>query len=96
MSCYFIAQINIHDEDEYLKYLEQSDEVFDKFKGEVVAVDDAVSILEGEWPYERTVLIRFPDKKELECWYHSEGYQKIAQHRWNASKANIVAVQGRA
>jgi uncharacterized protein (DUF1330 family) len=95
MSCYFIAQINIHDKDEYSKYLEQTDEVFEKFKGEVVAVDDAVSILEGEWPYERTVLIRFPDKKELERWYYSEAYQKIAQHRWNGSSANIVAVQGR-
>jgi uncharacterized protein (DUF1330 family) len=95
VSCYFIAQIHIHDEHEYSKYLEQFDEVFEKFKGEVVAVDDAVSILEGEWPYGRTVLIRFPDKRELERWYHSEGYQRIVQHRWNASRTNIVAVQGR-
>ena len=95
MSCYFIAQINIHDMKEYAKYLEQTDDVFKEFKGEVIAVDDDVITLEGNWPYGRTVMIKFPDNKELERWYHSEAYQKIAQHRRNASEANIVMVQGR-
>lgn len=33
MSVYFIANIRIHDEDEYHQYLESVDEVFSKYNG---------------------------------------------------------------
>lgn len=94
MSCFFIAQINIHDQAGYDKYLEGFDEVFSRFKGEVLVVDDQATILEGSWPYTRTVLIRFPDKREAEIWYKSAEYQKLARDRWQASIANIVLVEG--
>ncbi len=95
MSCYFIAQIDIHDEAEYAAYLAGYDEVFDRYQGEVLAVDDDVVVLEGEWPFSRTVLIRFPDGAALDDWYHSHEYQALARHRRNAATANIVAVEGR-
>ncbi|MCP4689530.1 MAG: DUF1330 domain-containing protein, partial [Desulfobacterales bacterium] len=78
MPGYFIAQINIRDEEEYQKYLDGFDEVFSKHNGKVVAVDDDVNVLEGEWPFGRTVIIRFPSKADLSSWYESEEYQRIA------------------
>ena len=93
MSCYFIAQINITDRDEYQKYLDGYDEIFSKYKGIVVAVDERPSILEGEWPYERTVLIRFPDDEEARRWYESSEYQNLAKHRHRSSNANIVLLK---
>ncbi len=95
MAAYFIAQITIRDDEEYQKYLDGFDEVFSRFNGKVVAVDDDVRILEGEWPHGRTVVIRFPGEKELLAWYDSAEYQRIARHRRNASEANIVLVKGR-
>jgi uncharacterized protein (DUF1330 family) len=95
MSCYFIAQIQIHDQLEYDTYLAGFDKVFDRYQGEVLAVDDRVSVLEGNWPYTRSVLIRFPDQSAALKWYRSPEYQHLAQHRWNASTANIVLLEGR-
>ncbi len=95
MPGYFIARINIKDTEEYQKYLDGFDEVFSKYNGKVVAVDDEVKILEGEWPFGRTVIIRFPSREELLTWYESEEYQRIAEHRRAASDANIVMVNGR-
>lgn len=95
MSSYFIAQINIHDPEEYARYLEGYDEIFAKYNGTVVAVDDDVKLLEGEWPYGRTVVIRFPSSEELMAWYESPEYQALAKHRRKASTANIVLVKGR-
>lgn len=95
MSCYFVAQIDIHDPAEYAKYLAGFDEVFDKSGGKVVAVDERVSHLEGEWPFGRTVIIRFPDVAHARRWYDSPEYQALAEHRRNASRANIVLVEGR-
>ena len=94
MACYLIAQINIHDEDGYQKYLDGYDEVFDKFEGRVEAVDDDVDVIEGKWPFRRTVVIKFPDKAEARRWYDSEEYQKLMKYRRRASHANIILVEG--
>jgi uncharacterized protein (DUF1330 family) len=93
MKCFFIAQINIHDQAGYNKYLAGFDQIFDRFHGEVLAVDDQVTTLEGNWPFGRTVLIQFPDKREALKWYKSAAYQKLVKHRWQAATANIVLVE---
>ena len=95
MSAYFIAQIKINDPEEYEKYLKGFDDIFEKFKGEVVAVDDNPTTLEGVWDYTRIVIIRFPNERELRLWYDSPEYQSLAQHRFNASQANVLIVEGR-
>ena len=95
MTCYFVAQIKSHDYKEYEKYLAGYDEVFAKFKGEVIVVDDSPTVLEGQWPYTRTVAIRFPDEREARRWYDSPEYQALVQHRWRASEADIILATGR-
>ena len=96
MSCYFIAQIRIHDRAEYQKYLDGFDEIFARYKGIVVAVDERPTVLEGEWPCDRTVLIRFPDEAEARRWYDSPEYRELVKHRHRASRANIALVTRRA
>ena len=95
MAAYFIAQIDIQDLEQYQKYLAGYDEVFGRYRGEVLAVDDDVAVLEGEWPYGRTVIIRFPTRSDLLAWYESPEYSAIAQYRKKASTGNIVVVRGR-
>lgn len=95
MSCYFIAQIRIHDRDEYQRYEEGFDDIFIKYNGEVIVVDDRPAVLEGRWPYTRAVMIRFPNESEARRWYDSAEYQKLAQYRQKASQADIILVKGR-
>lgn len=94
MSCYFIAQIQIHNEDEYKKYLDKVDEVFSKFNGKYLAVDKNPVVLEGEWTHSRVVIIEFPDESEFESWYKSTEYQEIVQHRLKAAKCDTLLVKG--
>lgn len=94
MSSYFIAQIKIHNREEYKKYLEGTNEILKKYKGEVLVVDDTPIVLEGEWPYTRVVIIRFADEEEVKRWYNSTEYQALAQHRFKASKANTILAKG--
>jgi uncharacterized protein (DUF1330 family) len=95
MNSYFIAQIEIHDWNEYELYLKGFDRIFCKFKGEVVAVDDNPTVLEGNWPYTRIVIIRFPSRAEAMQWYESSDYQQLVKHRHKASKADIIIAEGR-
>jgi len=95
MACYLIAQINVRDRQGYKKYLDGFNEVFKKYKGIIMAADNDPAVLEGEWPFQRTVLIRFPDAAEARRWHESPEYQKLAEVRKRASDSNIVLVEGR-
>jgi uncharacterized protein (DUF1330 family) len=94
MSCYFVAQIHINDNDEYQKYLEGVDEVFSKFNGKYLAVDENPEVLEGNWSYSRIIIIQFPTEKELKHWYESEAYQRLVQHRLKAAECDTLIVKG--
>lgn len=94
MAVYIVAQISIHDRKEYDRYADGFLEVFAHYAGELLAVSEDPQVVEGEWPYTRTVIIRFPSAKEARRWYESPEYQAIAQHRFRGSKGNVVIVEG--
>jgi uncharacterized protein (DUF1330 family) len=95
MPAYFVAQLDIHDPQEYARYLEGTDSPLAAAGARVLAVDEAPEVLEGEWPYGRTVLIEFPSMGHLRAWYASPEYREIARHRHAAATGNAVAVHGR-
>jgi uncharacterized protein (DUF1330 family) len=93
MSAYFIANIRIHNEVEYQKYLDAVDGVFEKFNGKYLAVDPNPDVLEGQWNYSRAVLIEFPDAQSLKAWYNSSEYQKILRFRLNGADCDTILVR---
>lgn len=90
MNCYFIANIKIKDELEYKKYLDKADEIFKKFKGKYLVVDNNPDVLEGNWRYSRVVVISFKTKKDFYNWYNSEDYKEILKHRLNAADCDSI------
>lgn len=94
MPVYVVAEITIADRGEYAKYEAGFLPIWQRFRGELLAVDERPSVIEGEWPHTRTVLLRFPDAAEVERWYRSPEYQALARHRWNASRANVALLNG--
>lgn len=94
MMHYFVAQIKITDPSEYQKYLDSVDEVFSKYKGEYLAVDENPTILEGQWDYNKSIIIRFDSKKDFEDWYYSADYQNILKFRLKGSHCDSILVSG--
>ena len=94
MAVYIIAQIDIHDRAEYDKYQAGFLEIFSLYAGKLLVVSEDAQVVEGEWPYTRTVLIRFPSAEEARRWYEAPEYQALAQHRFRASRANVVMAEG--
>ena len=94
MTHYFVAQIRINDPVEYGKYLDKFDDIFSKYKGEYLAIDESPTLLEGNWDYTKSVLIKFNNKKDFEDWYYSEDYQKILKHRLNSSRCDTILLEG--
>jgi uncharacterized protein (DUF1330 family) len=94
MTHYFVAQIRIHDQNEYNKYLDKFDEIFSRYNGEYLAIDETPSLLEGNWNYSKSVLIKFSSKREFEDWYYSKEYQKILKHRLNSATCDTILLKG--
>lgn len=94
MTVYLVAQITIHDQDRYGEYGSGFMEIFSKYQGTLLSVDEAPVKLEGNWDYTRTVLISFPSEEAAMAWYRSEEYQALAQHRFAASDANAAIIHG--
>ena len=94
MSIYLIANLNIHDRDRYAQYEAGFLEIFEKYNGRILAVDEDQEILEGDYDATRTVLIEFPSHDAAKAWYESEAYQELAEHRWAASDGSTIMIQG--
>jgi uncharacterized protein (DUF1330 family) len=94
MTNYFVAQIKINDPVEYDLYLDKFDEIFSRFKGEYLAIDESPTLLEGQWNYTKSVLIKFNTKEDFEEWYYSRDYQEILKHRLNSAKCDTILLKG--
>ena len=57
MHAYIIARVNIDDADTFHRYEQAFADVFQEYMAEVLVADDAVRVLEGEWPAMRTAII---------------------------------------
>ena len=94
MSVYIIARFKIHDRSEYDRYSAGFAEVFRKFDGKMLSVDEDPTLLAGEWDDTRSVIIEFPSKESAMAWMTSDEYQAIAKHRNAGSTANSILVKG--
>ena len=94
MSVYVIATITISDPEEYKNYIKGFRALFGNYKGEVLVVEEAPQVLEGEWPFTRTAVIRFDDEAEAKRWYDSPEYQAAAMFRFRSAKTNLILAKG--
>jgi uncharacterized protein (DUF1330 family) len=95
MAAYLIALEVIHDREEFDVYRSLVHEVLDKFEGQSIVSSEEVEVVEGKWPYTKTVVIRFPSMEKARGFYDSEEYKKIIHHRLNAVDTDLILVDGR-
>ena len=77
MPVYIINNMTIHDSAEYKAYSKAFMPVFSHHGGKLLAVQDAPIAVEGEWPFDRTVLLEFPNRDAAERWANSPEYLAI-------------------
>ena len=95
MVAYVVAQIQIEDHAEYQPYLDGFLPCFERHGGELLTSSKCeTDIIEGQWEYPRTVLLRFPSREAAYNWYRDPEYQALIGHRHRAAKTNLVIVGG--
>ena len=94
MSGYVIANINVKNPEAYKEYIDKVKSIVEKFGGEYLVRAGEYKVIDGEWKYPRTVVIRFPSYKKALEWYNSEEYQPVKPIRLANSVANGIIIQG--
>lgn len=94
MTAYAIVGETIHDQAMFDAYRKDVLATLAPFKGTFVVRGGAFSVLEGEFPYERLVVIAFPTRADAEGWYKCEAYQKLLPLRLKATTGMFLIVEG--
>ena len=95
MSAYLVALLKINDRKGYDEYRAGVHDTIDEHKGEIIVSNESFEVIEGEWPYTKTVVIRFPSMEAAKRWYESPEYQEVVQHRFRAVETNLIFIEGR-
>ena len=93
MKGYWIARVNIKNQNAYKSYAQLAKPAIEKHSGKYLARGGKQKILEG-LELERAVIVEFPSMaKALEC-YNSKEYAEAKSHREGAAEFHGVIVEG--
>lgn len=94
MSAYVIAQLNVFDAETFAAYRDQVPATIAAFDGDYVVRGGGMETLEGEMPYSRVVVIRFPDMARAKAWHSSQIYNGPKALRQAAADGLLILVEG--
>jgi len=94
MSGYIIVQINVKNNENYKEYLKHVTSIASKYAGEYIVRAGNFDILEGQWPYKRNVVIKFPTIEKAKDFYNCEEYQPVKKIRIENSDCNLIIIEG--
>ena len=94
MSGYFIIQINVTNTENYAEYIEKVTPIVKKFGGEYIVRGGQSDNVEGNWPFQRTVVLKFPTYDMVKKWHNSDEYKPIKKIREDNSECNAIIIEG--
>jgi uncharacterized protein (DUF1330 family) len=94
MTVYVIAQLKFKQRDLYDRYQSRFSGVFKNFIGKVLVADEHPTVLEGEWPRDKLVMMEFPDEDAASRFLGAPEYQAIAVDRKAGADAVVLMLRG--
>lgn len=93
MKGYWIVRCHVYDQKEFLKYVEISQSIVEKFKGSFL-IRGGKQLEKESTGYERTVVVEFPDFNTAKECYESSEYQTALGHINNSANRTVAIVEG--
>ncbi len=94
MSAYLLANITVNNPENYKEYVEKVKSVVEKFDGEYLVRGGEMSVIEGDWPHKRNIVIKFPSREKAMEWYNSEEYKSVKKIRLDNSEGSNIIIKG--
>ena len=94
MAAYVVVQVTIQDPDRYEGYKALTPETIQRHGGRFLVRGGEVDVVEGEWGYQRLVILEFDSLDQAKGWYSSPEYQEALKIRQSASEGLVVIAEG--
>ena len=94
MTVYVIVQLSMTDRAACDRYQSRFFDVFRKFDGRLLSVDEHPAVLEGKWDRDKLVLMSFPDEAAFRAWAGSPEYLEIANDRKAGAEGIVLLAKG--
>ncbi|MEU4481232.1 DUF1330 domain-containing protein [Micromonospora sp. NPDC023966] len=94
MTVYALAQITVHDQQRYDRYVAAFLPVLGRHGGRLLAADASPLVVEGSWPHEKAVLMSFDSREDFERWSTSPEYREISRDREAATEGVVLLLEG--
>ena len=91
---FVIFNIDVTNPEDYNEYITKVKPIVEKFGGEYIVRGGTNQVVEGNWQYSRTIVLKFPSYEKALEWYNSEEYQPIKQIRLVNAVSNGIIIQG--
>lgn len=90
---YWIARVDVHDEDGYAAYAAANPGIFKKFGARFLVRRGKFETAEGE-SRSRNMIVEFPDYESALACFRSPEYQANAKRRRGTAEADIIIIEG--
>ena len=94
MSGYVIANIDVKNSEAYKEYIVKVKPIVEKYGGKYLVRAGEYKVIDGEWKYPRTVVIKFPTYEKALEWYNSEEYKPVRPIRLENTVTNGIIIKG--
>jgi uncharacterized protein (DUF1330 family) len=94
VTVYAIAELKFTDRAAYDRYEARFIDIFVRYSGTLLAVDEAPQVLEGQWDRDKVVLMSFPDEVAFRACAESPEYQEISEDRHAGADTVVLLIEG--
>lgn len=94
MTVYAVAQLRFTNRNAYERYQARFMDVFARFAGRLLAADEDPQVIEGDYDWEKVVIMSFPDEPAFRTWPDSPEYREISRDRMAGADAVVLLVRG--
>ena len=94
MAAYVIVDVEVTDPVKFAEYGGLVPGTVEKYGGKYLVRGGTIEKIEGKWEPTRVVVIEFESVEQVKRWYDSDEYSGPKQLRREASKANLLIVEG--
>jgi len=94
MSAYIVVHNLVIDPEQMQQYIPQAVETLTAHGAEILVAAEAATVLEGDPPFPRTIILKFASREAAKTWYQSPEYQKTLPLRLQGTQGYAVLVDG--
>ena len=94
MAGYIIADVQVHEPEEYEEYRRQVMPTLERYGGRFLVRGGKTETLEGEWTPGRLVVIEFESAERAKEWWASAEYERPKALRQRLSTTNMIMAEG--